>query len=145
MYLLDVNVLMAAHRADHPQHEVVRAWLTTVASDARGFSIPEVVHAAFVRITTNRRIFEVPTPIEEALEFLDSLRRREEHLPLALGPRGFEVFRDICLEHRATGDLIPDVHLVSLAFEHGCTIASLDRDFARFSEIEWVDPSHEAR
>jgi predicted nucleic acid-binding protein len=38
------------------------------------------------------------------------------------------------------GDLIPDVHLASLAAENGGTICSQDADFARFEGIRWINP-----
>ncbi len=41
------------------------------------------------------------------------------------------------------GDLVPDAYLAALALEHGCTLASLDRDFARFTELDWMRPGDE--
>jgi uncharacterized protein len=38
--------------------------------------------------------------------------------------------------HReARADLIPDAVLVAIAIEHECTIATPDRDFARFPSV----------
>ena len=33
-----------------------------------------------------------------------------------------------------------DAHLAALAIEHGLTVCSADTDFARFREIQWVNP-----
>ena len=33
-----------------------------------------------------------------------------------------------------------NILLVALALEHGLTICSADSDFARFPEIEWLNP-----
>jgi predicted nucleic acid-binding protein len=38
------------------------------------------------------------------------------------------------------GNLIPDAHLAALAIQHGLTVCSADTDFARFSEIRWLNP-----
>lgn len=37
-------------------------------------------------------------------------------------------------------DLVPDAHLAALAIEHGLTLCSVDRDFARFEGLRWRDP-----
>ena len=55
-------------------------------------------------------------------------------------PRHAEVFRQLTERHQAVGNLVPDVDLAALAYEHGLTVYSADHDFARFSEIRWVDP-----
>jgi len=40
----------------------------------------------------------------------------------------------------APGNLVSDAHLAALAIEHGLTVCSADTDFARFREIQWVNP-----
>jgi predicted nucleic acid-binding protein len=37
-------------------------------------------------------------------------------------------------------ELVPDAHLAALAIEHGLTLASADRGFARFERLSWVNP-----
>lgn len=37
-------------------------------------------------------------------------------------------------------DLVPDAHLAAIAIEHGLTLCSTDRDFARFEGLRWSDP-----
>ena len=37
-------------------------------------------------------------------------------------------------------NLVPDAHLSALALEHGLTLCSTDGDFARFSELDWLNP-----
>jgi len=63
------------------------------------------------------------------------------HLLLAPGPRDLALLRRICEQSDATGDLLPDAVIAAIALEHGCVVASLDRDFARFESIDHVVPS----
>jgi uncharacterized protein len=35
---------------------------------------------------------------------------------------------------------VPDAHLAAIAVEHGATIATRDRGFARFPGLRWIDP-----
>jgi predicted nucleic acid-binding protein len=44
------------------------------------------------------------------------------------------------LEPETKPDLVPDAHLAALAIEHGLTLCSTDRDFARFKGLRWTDP-----
>ncbi|MCY7340761.1 MAG: type II toxin-antitoxin system VapC family toxin [Pseudonocardia sp.] len=132
MYLLDVNVVRAAHRGDHPQHRVVRAWFDGLLAGEEPFTVPATVWASFLRIATNQRIFPVPTPRAAAFAFVDSTSAQPHHLPTGPGPRHLTLLRTMCDEADALGDLVPDAVLAALAVEHHCTVATLDRDFARF-------------
>jgi len=144
MYLLDVNVLLAAHRADHPHHSVVRRWFDGVVVGGAEYTVPDIVSAGFIRISTNRRIFANPTPMTDAFDFLESVRAQPGHIALVAGERSLELFRAVCIDDQATGDLVPDAYLAALALERGCAVASLDRDFARFRGVDWFDPSDSA-
>lgn len=38
------------------------------------------------------------------------------------------------------GNLVTDIQLAALAIEHGLAIYSADTDFARFTELTWLNP-----
>jgi uncharacterized protein len=135
VFLLDVNVVLAAHRADHPRHTAVRRWVDDLLAGDEPFAVPATVWASFLRLATNRRIFEVPTPLADAFNFIHAIQVQPHHLPLGPGPRHLTLLRRLCDEAGAVGDLIPDAVLAALAAEHHCEIATLDRDFARFSSV----------
>jgi toxin-antitoxin system PIN domain toxin len=138
--VLDVNVVFAAHREDHTHHAVVRGWLDEVFSEAEPFSVPAIVWASFLRLATSRRPFPVPTPRSHAFAFVDATRLHPQHVVLEPGPRHLALLRRLCDEADATGDLVADAVIAAIALEHGCAVASLDRDFARFASIEHVIP-----
>ncbi len=54
--------------------------------------------------------------------------------------RHAEVLAELITRHQLSGNLIPDADLAALAIEHGLAICSADTDFARFSEVHWVNP-----
>lgn len=140
MLLLDVNVVLAAHRADHPNHEAVRPWFDGLLAGDDLFAVPLVVWASFLRLATNRRIFEVPTPLADAFAFLDATSAQPHHLSIHPGSRHLTLVRHLCEEGDAVGDLVPDAVIAAIALEHRCQVATLDRDFARFSSIEHLRP-----
>jgi toxin-antitoxin system PIN domain toxin len=141
--LLDVNVLLAAHRDDHPDFELARAWLDLTLAARTPFSIVDIVAGAFLRISTNRRIFSIPTPLDDALAYLKALRAQPAHVMLAPGPRHLTLLEQLCTSAEASGDLVADAQLAAIAREHACELVSFDRDFARFSELRWSHPSSE--
>lgn len=140
MLLLDVNVLVAVHRDDHPDHEATRAWFDRMLDAGEPFAVPAFVWGSFLRVTTNRRIFSAPTPRRDAFAFIDAVRAQRLHLSISPGPRHLDLLAELCEEADAGGDLIPDAVIAATAAEHACTIITLDRDFARFRSVPHRNP-----
>jgi toxin-antitoxin system PIN domain toxin len=138
--ILDVNVVVAAHRDDHQAFPEVRPWFDRLMAGGDRFGVPDPVWASFVRISTSRRIFEVPTPLGEAFAFIWSVRAQPNHVGVVPGSRHLRLFEQLCQDGDATGDLVPDAYLAAIAMELGSDLISLDRDFARFSGLRWRLP-----
>lgn len=139
MRLFDVNVLVLAHRADQPGHELARSFVERTTSGDRPFALPGIVGSAVVRVSSHPRIFEEPSPIAEVLGFLDALRRRASYLPLAEEP-AWPVFARLCALHDARGNLVPDAYLAALAVVSGATLVTADRGFRRYPELPTEHP-----
>jgi len=138
--VLDVNVVLAAHREDHPQFEPARTWLERLLERVEPFSIPDLVAGSFVRLATNRRIFLTPTPLDDAFDYLRALRDQPGHLTLAPGADHLDILRRLCVDSDAAGDLAADAQLAAIAVELGAEVVSFDRDFARFPGLRWSRP-----
>jgi uncharacterized protein len=138
--LLDVNVVLAAHRDDHPDFEIARAWLEGVLAAGTPYALIDSVAGSFLRIATNRRIFSVPTPVGDAFAYLRALRAQPGHVMLAPGPRHLDLLEGMCVSADASGDLLADAQLATIALEHACELVSFDHDFARFTEVKWSRP-----
>ncbi|MDQ2723362.1 MAG: type II toxin-antitoxin system VapC family toxin [Actinomycetota bacterium] len=141
MILLDVNLILAAHRDDHVDHPAARVWLDALLADGGQFGVPWIVWWSFLRIGSHPRIFPVPTPVAQGLHFIAAIRAQPGHVGVEPGLRHPELLRDACRRGEATANLLPDAVLVALATEHGAAVASFDRDFARFDGLDWVRPS----
>lgn len=140
IYVLDVNIVVAAHRDDHGHHQQARPWLDRLLAGPDGLSLPALVCGSFLRLVTHRRVFAQPTPRVDAFAFLTSLRAQPRHVSTEPGPRHLTLLERICDEADATADLVPDAVLAAIALEHACTVATLDRDFARFGSVPHVRP-----
>jgi toxin-antitoxin system PIN domain toxin len=141
VFLLDVSIVLAAHRDDHPQHRPVRAWFDGMLAGDEPFAVPQMVWAAFLRLTTNPRIFDIPTPRAEAFAFVEATRAQPLHLPVAPGPRHLAILRRLCDEGDALGELVAAASIGAVAVEYACELVTLDRDFARFASVRRTRPA----
>jgi len=95
---------------------------------------------AFLRISTNARIFGQPLTIEEAWGYV----KEWLGLPRAWIPHPTschaETLAGLLLSAQVSGNLVSDAHLVALAIEHDLRLCSADKDFARFSGLDWENP-----
>ena len=96
MQLPDVNVLIYAHRADAPEHERYAAWLRTLVEADEPFALAESVLASLLRIVTNGRIFDPPTPMPVAIAFCQQLRKWPRAVVVAPDERHWDIFVDLC-------------------------------------------------
>lgn len=140
MILFDVNVLLNAHRTGQEHHRIARQLLEAVVNAPAPFAVSELVLSAFVRIATNPRAFAVPTPLDDAFRFADSLLRRPNARIVRAGERHWPIFEELCRRTQARGALIADAQHAALALEHGCDWISFDRDFAKFPDLRWRHP-----
>ena len=138
MQLPDVNVLIYAHREDAPEHARYASWLRTLTESQEPFALSETVLASFLRLVTNRRIFDPATPMKTAIAFCQRLTMRPRAVVVRPTPHHWEVFVELCRE--IEGPLVSDAYLAALAIEHGCELITTDSDFARFPGVRWWHP-----
>lgn len=138
--LLDVNLLLYAANRSAPDHDRASAWLTQQLTGDQRVGIPWDTLIAFVRLVTNPRILARPLPATEAWAFVDDWLA----VPVVWIPQPTDrhalVLGELLGRYRPAGKLVPDAHLAAIAIQHGLDIYSTDTDFARFSEIRWINP-----
>ncbi len=133
MILLDVNVLIYAHRAELPQHRLAAAFLDGLLEGDDSFALSSVIAAAFLRITTHHRAFNPPTEMTQALAFIRILRENPCCVSLEPEERHWTVLEQLCRLPGIRGPLVTDAWIAALAIEHGCALATSDGDFKRFT------------
>jgi hypothetical protein len=139
--LPDVNVIVSAYREDAEHHPTCLRVIEGLANGASNFALSELVLSGFVRVVTHPRVFELPSPVEHALAFAESLRELPNAGSLHPGDRHWSIFGRLCRQAGAKGNLVPDAYLAALAIEHGCEWITLDRDFSRFDGLKWRTPA----
>lgn len=108
MILLDVNVLVYAHRVESPRHHEYRSWLEAEVDAGAPYGLSGIVLSGFLRVITHPRIFDVPTPPDTAIAAAASLRNRPNAVPVEPGPGHWGIFERLCRESGARGNLVPD-------------------------------------
>ena len=141
MNLVDVNVLVHAHRADSERHQECLDWLTAALRSEEGLAVSDLVLSGCVRIVTHPKVFRPPSPVDKALKFVQELRGHPNVTVLAPGPRHWDVFVRLCTEGDARGNLASGAFHAALAIETGCRWITTDRDFARFPGLDWDLPT----
>lgn len=145
MILLDANLLVYAHVTSLTQHHAARSWLDSRLNGPTPVGLPWPTLLNFVRLVSNPRIFEHPQPISKAWKQVDDwLTCPVVWIPLPT-ERHREILGSFLTDTLGRSNLVPDAHLAALAIEHGLTLCSTDRDFARFPNLRWEDPLQQPR
>lgn len=140
MILADANLLLYAYNADAAEHEKAREWLETALSGPAPFALSWQTITAFIRISTNVRAFAEPLSIREAIGIASEWLERPGLTILLPTERHWTILAGLLDEGQVAGALVMDAHLAALAIEHGATLATTDRDFARFTELKIINP-----
>ena len=140
MILVDANLLIYAHISTFPKHARAREWLDERLNGVAPVGLPWSSVLAFLRLTTNPRVFERPEPISDAWQqALSWLAAERAGIPQPT-ERHREILGELLAAQGVHANLVPDAHLAALAIEHGLILCSTDGDFARFSGLRWEDP-----
>jgi hypothetical protein len=138
MIFVDGNLLIYFGVAQMPQHWAADRWFREFVATGHRIGIPWPL--AFLRITTNPRLFAQPAAIDVAMRQVEGWLR----LPMVWVPgpteRHGKIFATLLRQSNGTGNLVADCHLAALAIEHGLEMCSADGDFARFTGLRWVNP-----
>lgn len=140
MRLLDVNVLLYSLRDVAPDHERYRAWLLRAIEGPEPVGVADLVLSGFIRVATHPRVFDPPASTDDAFAFAFAIRDAPSAVQVVPGSRHWELFRRMCRDGGARGNLVADAYLAALAVESGSELITTDRDFARFPGLRWRHP-----
>jgi hypothetical protein len=138
--LVDANLVLYAEDALSPQHEAARTWWDAQLSGASPVCLSWGVLCAFIRISTNSRVYERPLALDQAMSRVQSWLDQPCVRLVHPTERHWTVLQALLKEGQALGNLVTDAHLAALAVQHGCTLMSTDGDFARFPKLKWSNP-----
>ena len=138
--LLDANVLLYSVDEDSPFHVRARDWMVAALNGPQRVGLPWVSLWAFVRIVTNPRALTNPLTPAEAWEYVEGWLEAPAAWVPGPGRSHREILESLLIEHDLRAGLVTDGVLVAIAIEHGLKVVSADSDFARFPQIDWINP-----
>jgi len=138
--LIDANILLYATDGSSPYHGTARPWLESQLNGPRRVGLPWLSLWAFVRISTNPRATHRPLTPVQAWSMVEAWVDAPAAWVVEPGPGHREILGRLLVERDIRAGLVTDAVLAALCIEHGLTIVSADSDFARFTDITWLNP-----
>lgn len=140
MIFPDANLLLLSYDSNARLHKLAAQWLSKVFSGDEPVGLPLLSVNAFVRISTDHRLPRTAMRMEAALEVVESWLDLPHVSLVHTSDRTWELTAKCIMDARVAGAMTTDAQLAAIAIEHGATLYSNDRDFARFKQLRWVDP-----
>jgi uncharacterized protein len=138
--LIDANILLYATDGSSPYHGTARPWLESQLNGPRRVGLPWLSLWAFVRISTNPRATLRPLTPGQAWSIVEAWLNAPAAWVVEPGPGHREILGRLLVERDIRAGLVTDAVVAALCIEHGLTIVSADSDFARFTDITWLNP-----
>ena len=87
MYLMDVNILVYAHREDVNDHKLFLQWLESLLNGHTDYGYSELVLSGFLRVVTHPKVFEMPSSVDDALSFVNQIRNQPNAIKMGIAQR----------------------------------------------------------
>ncbi len=140
MILVDANILLYAEDETNPLHSKAKRWWDAQLSGESPVCLCWSVVLAFIRISTNKRVFEMPLTLTQAIDRVQSWINQPCVRISEPSSEHWTLLQKMLHTGQAKGNLTTDAHLAALSVEHGCTLYSTDSDFGRFKNLKWKNP-----
>lgn len=141
MIAVDTNILVYAHRIDSPFHTPAADRITQLAESTGAWAIPWPCIHEFISIVTSPRIYDPPSTIAVALEYVDLLLQSPSLVLLAETDLHWKTLRSLIAGSRIAGGRVHDARIAAICIQHGVReLWSADRDFNRFPALTVVNP-----
>jgi toxin-antitoxin system PIN domain toxin len=138
---VDTNILIYAHRTDSPFHAPAAARITELAEASRAWAIPWPCVHELLAIVTNPRVYNPPTTIPVALDYVDALLQSPTLVLLAESDLHWKTLSPLMAAGRVVGGRVHDARIAAICIQHGVReLWSADRDFSRFPDVTVVNP-----
>jgi len=136
---VDTNILVHAHRGDSPWHAVATESLRRVADSS--WAIPWPCIHEFLAIVTHPKIFDPPTPAQDARSAV-TLWLAAPTLRLLAELEGYwDALAALLGKSRVVGPRVHDARIAALCLLHGVDVLwTADRDFSRFAALRTHNP-----
>jgi uncharacterized protein len=134
----DANILLYAHNAASRDHSVALAWWKACLSGDEPVGIPLVVIYAFVRLSTNPRVFTAPLSPSDSIGVVREWLKQPN--VQVLEARSLDCVFELLEKIGTAGNLVTDAQVAAIAIEENAAVYTSDTDFHRFPGLRLVNP-----
>ena len=111
--------------------------MVALAEGTAHWGLPVFCAVEFLRVVTHRRVFNPPSSLAQAAEFLEGIVASPSCRIVLPGAGFLGLLTAVSQRADARGNLMFDAQIAALCQEHGISaILTNDRDFERFDGIE---------
>ena len=136
----DSYILIYAYDEMSPHRARAKPWLGTQLNGSTRVGIPWTSLLAFVRITSNPRVYPNAKRVGDAWKETQKWLALPNVWTPVPGDRHAQILGRLIDEVAFNSNLVSDAYLAALAIEHGLRLCSMDGDFARFNGLDWSNP-----
>jgi len=140
LILIDANLLIYASDKGSSHHGDAKDWLDRQLLGVTRVGLPWASLLAFLRVTTNPRIYQRPARMADAWRQVTGWLGCDPVWVPEATERHAQILGQLIALPNIRGKLVPDADLAALAIEHGLILCSTDGDFARFPGLRWQNP-----
>lgn len=141
MIAVDTNVLIAVHRREAVGHQIADATLVRLVASGQPWAIPWPCVHEFLCVATHPRVFQVPTPLDDALLAVQRWLDTPSLTVLGETDAYWLVLTEIMRRGRVSGPKVHDARIAALCLVHGVEeLWSADRDFRLFPQLRVRNP-----
>lgn len=136
MIVPDANLLLYAYDRDSPFHERAKSWWENCLSGQEPVGLTHPTLFAFLRISTNGKIYTNPMTLGEAAGHMRSwLARRISRVLEPPADHSEQVIELLETAGGTAGNLVTDAQIAAFAQSYRAVVHTSDRDFLRFPDV----------
>ncbi len=141
MIAVDSNLLVYSHREDSPWHDSAYTCIAELAEGQALWAIPWPCIHEFLAIVTHPRIYDPPTPLENAISQVDAWMESPSILLLSESEDYWQQLQSLIQSGKVCGSQVHDARIAALCSYHGAAeLWTADRDFGRFPKLKVRNP-----
>lgn len=136
MIAVDTNILIYAHRIESEWHEAAVARLVALGEGVERWALPVFCVTEFMRVVTHKRVFNPPSTVEQAADFIETVVASPSCEIVQPGAGFLGWLLTTAREADSHGNLLFDSQIAAVCREYGIErILTNDSDFERFSAL----------
>ncbi len=136
MIIPDANLLLYAYDSESTFFEPARDWWTECLNGTQPVGLCHAVVFAFMRISTNPRVYANPISLGAASRHVETwYQRRVTRTLLAEEGHHIAVLELLQAAGSAGANLVTDAQIAAIALAHRGEVHTADQDFRRFPGV----------